>query len=125
MPQTREHILLAKQVGVPQIVVFLNKVDMLPEGDRKEMQELVEMEVRDLLTKYGFPGADIPFVPGSGLKAVEGDAGELGEGAILKLAEVLDFIRERSRTYYRQTVPHADRRRVLDHRSWYSLHRPR
>ncbi|MBN8220601.1 MAG: elongation factor Tu [Spirochaetes bacterium] len=90
MPQTREHILLAKQVGVPQIVVFLNKVDMLPEGDRKEMQELVEMEVRDLLTKYGFPGGEIPFVPGSGLKAVEGDTGELGEGAILKLAEVLD-----------------------------------
>jgi len=90
MPQTREHILLAKQVGVPQIVVFLNKVDMLPEGDRKEMQELVEMEVRDLLTKYGFPGNEVPFVPGSGLKAVEGDAGELGEGAILKLAETLD-----------------------------------
>ncbi len=90
MPQTREHILLAKQVGVPQIVVFLNKVDMLPEGDRKEMQELVEMEVRDLLTKYGFPGGEVPFVAGSGLKAVEGDAGELGEGAILKLAETLD-----------------------------------
>ncbi|MFO1472568.1 MAG: elongation factor Tu [Turneriella sp.] len=90
MPQTREHILLAKQVGVPQIVVFLNKVDMLPEGDRKEMQELVEMEVRDLLTKYGFPGGDIPFVPGSALKAVEGDAGDLGEGAIMKLAETLD-----------------------------------
>ncbi|HNJ66824.1 MAG TPA: GTP-binding protein, partial [Turneriella sp.] len=90
MPQTREHILLARQVGVPQIVVFLNKVDMLPEGDRKEMQELVEMEVRDLLTKYGFPGNEIPFVPGSALKAVEGDAGDLGEGAILKLAETLD-----------------------------------
>ena len=90
MPQTREHILLARQVGVPQIIVFLNKVDMLPEGDRKEMQELVEMEVRDLLTKYGFPGSEIPFVPGSALKAVEGDVSELGEGAILKLAETLD-----------------------------------
>jgi elongation factor Tu len=90
MPQTREHILLAKQVGVPQIVVFLNKVDMLPEGDRAEMQELVEMEVRDLLTKYGFPGGEIPFVPGSALKAVEGDTSDLGEGAILKLAETLD-----------------------------------
>jgi elongation factor Tu len=90
MPQTREHILLAKQVGVPQIVVFLNKVDMLPEGDRAEMQELVEMEVRDLLSKYGFPGADVPFVAGSALKAAEGDAGDLGEGAILKLAETLD-----------------------------------
>ncbi len=95
MPQTREHILLARQVGVPQIVVFLNKVDMLPEGDRKEMQELVEMEVRDLLTKYGFPGNEIPFVPGSALKAVEGDPSDLGEGAILKLAETLDsYVKE-------------------------------
>lgn len=90
MPQTREHILLAKQVGVPQIVVFLNKVDMLGEADRAEILELVEMELRDLLTKYGFPGDEIPFVPGSALKAVEGDTGELGEGAILKLAEALD-----------------------------------
>jgi elongation factor Tu len=95
MPQTREHILLARQVGVPQIVVFLNKVDMLPEADRKEMQELVEMEVRDLLTKYGFPGNEIPFVPGSALKAVEGDPSEIGEGAILKLAETLDtYVKE-------------------------------
>ncbi|HNJ65446.1 MAG TPA: elongation factor Tu, partial [Turneriella sp.] len=90
MPQTREHILLARQVGVPQIVVFLNKIDMLPESDRAEMQELVEMEVRDLLSKYGFPGGEIPFVAGSALKAVEGDAGDLGEGAIVKLAETLD-----------------------------------
>ena len=90
MPQTREHILLAKQVGVPQIVVFLNKVDMLGEADRAEILELVEMELRDLLTKYGFPGDEIPFVPGSALKAVEGDTGELGEGAIMKLAEALD-----------------------------------
>jgi elongation factor Tu len=90
MPQTREHILLARQVGVPQIVVFLNKIDMLPEGDRAEMQELVEMEVRDLLSKYGFPGSEIPFVAGSALKAVEGDPSDLGEGAILKLAETLD-----------------------------------
>lgn len=90
MPQTREHILLARQVGVPQIVVFLNKIDMLPEGDRKEMQELVEMEVRDLLNKYGFPGDDIPFVAGSALKAVEGDTSDIGEGSIIKLAETLD-----------------------------------
>jgi len=90
MPQTREHILLARQVGVPQIVVFLNKIDMLPEGDRKEMQELVEMEVRDLLKKYNFPGDEIPFVAGSALKAVEGDVSDIGEGAILKLAETLD-----------------------------------
>ncbi|MBS0616695.1 MAG: elongation factor Tu, partial [Spirochaetes bacterium] len=90
MPQTREHILLARQVGVPQIVVFLNKIDMLPEADRKEMQELVEMEVRDLLKKYNFPGDEIPFVAGSALKAVEGDVSDIGEGAILKLAETLD-----------------------------------
>ncbi len=90
MPQTREHILLGRQVGVPQIIVFLNKVDMLPEGDRAEMLELVEMEVRDLLNKYEFPGDDIPFISGSALKAVEGDTGDLGEGAILKLAETLD-----------------------------------
>ncbi len=90
MPQTREHILLARQVGVPHIVVFLNKVDMLPEADRAEMLELVEMEVRDLLNKYSFPGDEIPFVSGSALKAVEGDASDLGEGAILKLADALD-----------------------------------
>jgi elongation factor Tu len=95
MPQTREHILLARQVGVPQIVVFLNKIDMLPESDRKEMQELVEMEVRELLSKYGFPGNEIPFVAGSALKAVEGDPSEIGEGAILKLAETLDsYVKE-------------------------------
>jgi elongation factor Tu len=102
MPQTREHILLARQVGVPQIVVFLNKVDMLPESDRKEMQELVEMEVRDLLTKYGFPGNEIPFIPGSALKAVEGDPSDLGEGAILKLAETLD-------TYVKEPVRVVDK----------------
>jgi len=90
MPQTREHILLARQVGVPRMVVFMNKVDMLPEGDRAEVLELVEMEVRDLLNKYQFPGDEIPFVAGSALKAMEGDTGEYGEGSILKLADVLD-----------------------------------
>ncbi|MDH5716349.1 MAG: elongation factor Tu [Spirochaetia bacterium] len=90
MPQTREHILLARQVGVPNIVVFLNKVDMLPEADRAEMIELVEMEVRDLLNKYNFKGDEIPFVTGSALKAAEGDTSDIGEGAILKLAETLD-----------------------------------
>ncbi|MES0490756.1 MAG: elongation factor Tu [Leptospirales bacterium] len=90
MPQTREHILLARQVGVPHMIVFLNKVDMLPDADRADMLELVEMEVRDLLNKYQFPGDDIPFVNGSALKATEGDTGDLGEGAILKLAEALD-----------------------------------
>ena len=90
MPQTREHILLARQVGVPHIVVFLNKVDMLPESDRAEMLELVEMEVRDLLTKYGFPGDKVPFVAGSALKAAEGEDSDLGIKAIMKLADALD-----------------------------------
>jgi elongation factor Tu len=87
MPQTREHILLARQVGVPFIIVYMNKADMV---DDKELLELVEMEVRELLSKYEFPGDDIPFVIGSALKALEGDAGELGEGSIMKLAEALD-----------------------------------
>jgi elongation factor Tu len=87
MPQTREHILLARQVGVPAIVVFLNKVDMV---DDKELLDLVEMEVRELLSKYKYPGDDIPIVRGSALKALEGDQGELGEQAIMKLVEALD-----------------------------------
>jgi len=87
MPQTREHILLARQVGVPYIVVFMNKVDMV---DDKELLDLVELEVRELLTKYEFPGDQIPFVKGSALKALEGDKSELGEGAILKLMEEVD-----------------------------------
>ncbi len=87
MPQTREHILLARQVGVPYIVVFLNKVDML---DDPELRELVEVEVRDLLKKYNFPGDKTPIVPGSALKALEGDTSEIGEGAILKLMEAVD-----------------------------------
>jgi len=85
MPQTREHILLARQVGVPYIVVFLNKVDMV---DDPELLELVEVEIRDLLSEYEFPGDDIPFVAGSALKALEGD--EEYEGKILELAEALD-----------------------------------
>ena len=85
MPQTREHILLARQVGVPYIVVFLNKVDMV---DDPELLELVEVEIRDLLSEYEFPGDDIPFVAGSALKALEGD--EESEGKILELAEALD-----------------------------------
>jgi elongation factor Tu len=87
MPQTREHILLARQVGVPAIVVFLNKVDIL---DDKELLDLVEMEVRELLSKYEFPGDDIPIIAGSALKALEGDKGELGEQAIVKLMEAVD-----------------------------------
>jgi elongation factor Tu len=87
MPQTREHILLARQVGVPYVVVFLNKCDMV---DDAELLELVEMEVRELLSKYEFPGDDTPIIKGSALKALEGDKGELGEQAIMKLADVLD-----------------------------------
>ena len=87
MPQTREHILLARQVGVPYIIVFLNKCDMV---DDAELLELVEMEVRELLSKYDFPGDDTPIIKGSAKLALEGDKGELGEGAILKLAEALD-----------------------------------
>jgi elongation factor Tu len=92
MPQTREHILLARQVGVPAIVVFLNKADMV---DDKELLELVELEVRELLSKYKFPGDDTPIVIGSALKALEGDTSEMGEGSILKLMEAVDsFIQE-------------------------------
>ena len=87
MPQTREHILLARQVGVPYMVVFLNKCDMV---DDAELLELVEMEVRELLSKYDFPGDDIPIIKGSALKAMEGDTSEMGEGAIMKLADALD-----------------------------------
>src|SRR3954462_1516660 len=87
MPQTREHILLARQVGVPGIVVFLNKADMV---DDKELLELVELEVRELLSKYKFPGDDVPIIIGSALKALEGDTSEMGEGAILKLMEAVD-----------------------------------
>jgi elongation factor Tu len=88
MPQTREHVLLARQVQVPYIVVFLNKVDML-DGD-EEMLELVEMEVRELLSSYEFPGDDLPVIAGSALKALEGDTSEIGAPAILSLMEAVD-----------------------------------
>jgi elongation factor Tu len=87
MPQTREHILLARQVGVPYIVVYLNNADMV---DDAELLELVEIEVRELLTKYEFPGDKTPIVIGSALKALEGDKSDMGEGSIFKLAEALD-----------------------------------
>jgi elongation factor Tu len=87
MPQTREHILLARQVGVPYIIVYLNKCDMV---DDPELLELVEMEVRELLSSYEFPGDEIPIVKGSAKLALEGDKGELGEQSVLKLAETLD-----------------------------------
>src|SRR3977135_4096919 len=95
MPQTREHILLARQVGVPYIIVFMNKCEM---GHDPEMLELVELEVRELLSKYEFPGDDTPIIKGSALKAMEGDKGEMGEPAILALMEAVDnFIPERKR----------------------------
>jgi elongation factor Tu len=87
MPQTREHILLARQVGVPSLVVFMNKVDQV---DDPELLELVEMEIRELLSSYEFPGDDTPIVAGSALKALEGDTSEIGEAAILKLMEAVD-----------------------------------
>jgi len=87
MPQTREHILLARQVGVPAIVVFMNKVDMV---DDPELLDLVELEVRELLNQYEFPGDKIPIIRGSALKAMEGDKGELGYGSMQKLLDALD-----------------------------------
>src|SRR6186997_1380727 len=95
MPQTREHILLARQVNVPYMVVFMNKVDMV---DDAELLDLVELEVRELLSKYEFPGNDIPIIRGSALKAMEGDKGDLGYGAIKKLMEAVDaYIKEPAR----------------------------
>ncbi|MFG6111844.1 GTP-binding protein, partial [Stenotrophomonas nematodicola] len=87
MPQTREHILLSRQVGVPYIVVFLNKADMV---DDAELLELVEMEVRELLSKYDFPGDDTPIIAGSARLALEGDQSDIGVPAVIKLVEALD-----------------------------------
>src|SRR5512146_2264765 len=87
MPQTREHILLGRQVGVPYIVVYMNKADMV---DDAELLELVEMEVRELLSKYEFPGDDTPIIKGSALKALEGDKSEIGVPSVVKLVEEMD-----------------------------------
>jgi len=103
MPQTREHILLSRQVGVPYIVVFLNKADMV---DDKELLELVEMEVRDLLSKYDFPGDDIPIVIGSALKALEGDTSDIGVAAVEKLVETMD-------SYFPEPVRNIDKSFLL------------
>ncbi len=111
MPQTREHILLARQVGVPYIVVFMNKADMV---DDKELLELVELEVRELLTKYEFPGDKTPIIIGSALKAMEGDKCDMGEGAIMKLAEALDTYIPQPEARDRQAVSDAGGGRVLD-----------
>src|SRR6266403_1470677 len=97
MPQTREHILLGRQVGVPAIVVFLNKVDMIAKEDA-ELLDLVEMELRELLSKYQYPGDTTPIVRGSALKPLEGDPSEIGEPSVLKLLEACDtFIPEPKR----------------------------
>ena len=120
MPQTREHILLARQVGVPSIVVFLNKADMV---DDEELLELVELEVRELLTTYEFPGDDIPIIKGSALNALNGDAdGGRGhpraDGGRRRL-------HRRARARHRQAVPDARRGRLHDHRPRHRRHRPR
>jgi elongation factor Tu len=99
MPQTREHILLSKQVGVPYIVVYLNKADMV---DDAELLELVEMEVRDLLSMYDFPGDDTPLIVGSALKALEGDASDIGVASVLKLLDAMD-------SYFPEPVREIDR----------------
>ena len=111
MPQTREHILLARQVGVPYIVVFMNKADMV---DDKELLELVEMEVRELLTTYKFPGDDTPIIIGSALKALEGDQSEIGVPAVVKLVAEMDRLHPGAEARDRQAVPDAGGRRVLD-----------
>ncbi len=119
MPQTREHILLARQVGVPYIVVFLNKVDMV---DDDELLELVEVEVRELLSEYDFPGDDVPVILGSALKALEGDAGVQGQDPRARLGARL--LHPPARASARPSLPHARRGRLLDHRPWHRGHRP-
>ena len=112
MPQTREHILLARQVGVPAIVVYLNKVDMV---DDPEMLDLVELEVRELLTKYEFPGDETPIVRGSALVALEGREPEIGEKSILQADGCGRQVHPAADAGEGQAVPDADRGRVLDH----------
>ena len=119
MPQTREHILLARQVGVPYIVVFLNKADMV---DDEELLELVEVEVRELLSEYDFPGDDIPFVTGSALKALEGDAEY--EQKIIDLGRAAGLLHPGARARPGQAVPDAGRGRLLDHRPRHGRDRP-
>ena len=111
MPQTREHMLLARQVGVPYIVVFLNKCDMV---DDKELLELVEMEVRELLTKYGFPGDTMPVIRGSATKALEGDAEEW-EKSMLKLMEAVDTNMPVPKREVDKPFPDGGGGHVLDH----------
>ena len=123
MPQTREHILLGRQVGVPAIVVYLNKVDMIGDAD-EELLDLVEMELRELLSKYEYPGDDTPIIRGSALKALEGDAGELGTPSIQKLLDACDSFIPGAGARARQAVPDAGRRRVHDLGSRHGRHGP-
>jgi elongation factor Tu len=116
MPQTREHILLARQVGVPYIVVFMNKADMV---DDKELLELVEMEVRELLSVYKFPGDKTPIIIGSALKALEGDQSDIGVKAVIKLVGGDGQVHPGAEARDRQAVPDAGRGRVLDLGSWH------
>ena len=120
MPQTREHVLLARQVGVPYIVVALNKCDMV---DDPELLELVELEVRELLSGYEFPGDDVPVIQVSALKALEGD--EAWQAKIDELMEAVDSLRRRAHPRHRQALPDADRGRLLDHRQRHGRHGPR
>ena len=110
MPQTREHVLLARQVGVPYIVVALNKVDMV---DDEELLELVELEVRELLSEYEFPGDDVPVVRVSALNALEGDAAAAEQ--VVELMNAVDEYVPEPRARHRAPVPDADRGRLLDH----------
>ena len=112
MPQTREHILLSRQVGVPYIVVFLNKCDMV---DDEELLELVEMEVRELLNEYDFPGDDTPIIKGSALKALEDPESEWGDKDRRTIRRNR-CLHSRTRKRQRQTIPNASRRRILNHR---------
>ena len=111
MPQTREHILLARQVGVPYIIVYMNKADMV---DDEELIELVEMEVRELLDIYEFPGDDTPIIKGSALKALEGDESEIGTQSIVELAKALDEYIPEPGTCDRWRVFDADRGCIFD-----------
>ena len=122
MPQTREHILLARQVGVPALVVFLNKVDLV---DDAELLELVELEVRELLSKYDYPGDDIPMIKGSAVVALQDGDKKIGEDAIRELMEAVDELHPDAGASDRQAVPVADRGRVLDLGPRHGCDRPR
>ena len=119
MPQTREHILLARQVNVPYVVVFLNKVDMV---DDEELLELVEVEVRELLSEYDFPGDDIPVITGLGAEGARGRRG--GVDKIIELADALDTYIPEPERRARPAVPDAGRGRLLDHRPRHRRDRP-